>query len=440
LDVPEKDWMPQCNATYKCGIRFPSWSTKAGYESYYHPFFSQHDDGSVRAFFQNSTLRSRNFNVYAHPDAFFISNFLAKNKFSPKPRPTTSYSTDYAYHFDASLMGSYLNILSQTQGVKRIVDTVYHVNQNDKGEITSVQTVNHDTLEADFFIDCTGFSGLLINKTLNVPFIPYADRLFNDSAIAMPTPLISGEGLPSETISKAMKHGWTWKIPLTNRFGNGYVYSSQFTDKNQAELELRTHLGIVDDNVEARHLQMRVGRTKVCWEKNCLAVGLSQGFIEPLEATALMAVQETIELFIETYSSSGDTEKARLTVNEKVNLIFDGIRNYVQMHYKLNTRNDTQYWIENRQNKNLSDDMQSILKMWDKGGDLLGTLKGQSSRLVYSPTSWYCILAGMGRFPSGPKKPKPKMQYYSVDEASSYCKNMMSHFEDHRETLGLQMP
>ena len=162
LDVSEKDWMPQCNATYKCGIRFPSWSTKAGYESYYHPFFSQHDDGSVRAFFQNSTLRSRNFNVYAHPDAFFISNFLAKNKFSPKPRPTTSYSTDYAYHFDASLMGSYLNILSQTQGVKRIVDTVYHVNQNDKGEITSVQTVNHDTLEADFFIDCTGFSGLLI--------------------------------------------------------------------------------------------------------------------------------------------------------------------------------------------------------------------------------------------------------------------------------------
>ena len=180
---------------------------------------------------------------------------------------------------------------------------------------------------------------------------------------------------------------------------------------------------------------MRVGRTELCWARNCLAVGLSQGFIEPLEATALMVVQETVELFMDTYTSVGNTEKARQSVNEKINLIFDGIRNYVQMHYKLNTRSDTPYWIENRQNKNLSEDMQSILNVWDKGGDLLGELREQSSRLVYSPTSWYCILAGMGRFPSRPKKPKPKMQHYSAEEASSYCKSMMSHFGDHKETL-----
>ena len=180
---------------------------------------------------------------------------------------------------------------------------------------------------------------------------------------------------------------------------------------------------------------MRVGRTELCWAKNCLAVGLSQGFIEPLEATALMVVQETVELFLDTYTSSGNTEKARRSVNEKINLIFDGIRNYVQMHYKLNTRSDTPYWIENRQNENLTDDMQSILNVWDKGGDLLGTLREQSSRLVYSPTSWYCILAGMGRFPSRPKKPKPKMEHYSAEEASGYCKSMMAHFGDHRETL-----
>jgi hypothetical protein len=439
LGVSEKDWMPKCNATYKCGIRFPGWSTRTGCESYYHPFFSQHDDASVRAFFQNTTLRSRNFNVYAHPDAFFISNFLAKMRLSPLPHLSTSYSTDYAYHFDASLIGAHLNKLSQMQGVERIVDTVSQVNQNANGDIVSVQTINHGILEGDFFIDCTGFSGLLINKALNVPFIPYTDSLFNDSAVAIPTPLVTGEGLPSETVSKAMKHGWAWKIPLANRFGNGYVYSSQFINKDNAELELRTHLGIVNADVEARHLPMRVGRTKLCWAKNCLAVGLSQGFIEPLEATALMVVQETVELFIDTYALSGNTEKARLTVNEKINLIFDGIRNYVQMHYKLNTRNDTKYWIANRQNKNLSDDMQAILNVWDKGGDLLGTLRDQSNRLVYSPTSWYCILAGMGRFPSRPKKPKPKMQHYSAEEASSYCKSMMSHFGDHRETLDKQL-
>ena len=435
LNVSEAEWMPKCSATYKCGIRFPSWSTRDGYKSYYHPFFSQKDDSSVRAFFQNATLRSKNFNVYAHPDAFFVSNFLANKKLAPIPEENTEYHTDYAYHFDASLMGTFLRDYSKDNGVTHISDTVQEVTRLDSGDISGATTEHHGTITADLFVDCTGFSGLLINKTLGIKFHPYKDFLFNDAAVALPSNINLEKGLPAQTVSKALRNGWMWNIPLTNRFGNGYVYSSDFTDQESAENELRSQLNLQDAEVEARHLKMRVGRSAICWEKNCIAIGLSQGFIEPLEATALMIVQDTAELFAKNIESFGNTDKARTEVNQKVNSIFDGVRNYVQMHYKLNTRSDTEYWLENRKNKSISDDVANILAVWDKGGDLLSELRGQASRLVYSPTSWYCILAGMGRFKSKPKRPKPTMQHFSQKEVERYNQKLVSHFPSHLDVI-----
>ena len=431
LNIDEREWMPKCNATYKCGIRFPSWATREGFKSYYHPFFSQKDDTSIRAFHQNATLRSKNFNVYAHPDSFFVSNFLASEKLAPTPDKKTDYHTDYAYHFDASLLGEFLRNFSVQNGVTHVSDTVSEVLRSENGDISGVKTDQHGTIDADFFIDCTGFSGLIINKTLGVEFLPYKKFLFNDSAVALPSNINLDKGLPAQTVSKALKNGWMWNIPLTNRFGNGYVYSSDFTDQNSAEEELRKQLGLMDGAVEARHLKMRVGRSAVCWERNCIAIGLSQGFIEPLEATALMIVQDTAETFANKLESSGNTDKSRAEVNTKVNSIFDGVRNYVQMHYKLNTRSDTEYWLENRKNVHISDDMEKILRVWDKGGDLLSELRNQASRLVYSPTSWYCILAGMGRFRNKPKRPKANVQYYSKKQAEEHSRSFIQQFPSH---------
>ena len=435
LGVAEADWMPHCNASYKCGIRFPDWSTRKGYRSYYHPFFSQADDTTIRAFFQNASLRNRNFDVYAHPDAFFVSNYLATARRAPLPDATTSYTTDYAYHFDASLIGEFLRDYALARGVHHVIDTVAEVSRHENGDLAGVQTAEHGLVDADFFIDCTGFASLLIGKTLGVPFNSYKDILFNDRAVAMPTPHEAGAQLPSETLSQAMKFGWMWKIPLTNRFGNGYVYSSDFIDEDAAEHELRAHLGLLDSPLEARHLKMRIGRVQHSWERNCLAVGLAQGFVEPLEATALMVVQDTVETFMRRYEQGGFTAKYRADVNEKVNLIFDGVKNYIFMHYKLNSRDDTDYWIANRENPNVPDDVARILAVWDKGGDLLGELRSQASRLVYSPTSWYCILAGMGRYPRSPKKPKRKLEVADPAAARSFCERLLVHFPDHRQAL-----
>ncbi|MGR8920629.1 MAG: tryptophan halogenase family protein [Gammaproteobacteria bacterium] len=435
LGVSEAEWMPACNATYKCGIRFPDWSTRKGFRSYYHPFFTEKDDMTVRAFFQNASVRNRNFDVHGHPDAFFISNWLAKQKRAPIGNEATDYTTDYAYHFDATGIGSFLCDYSVRRGVRHLFDTVSEVRQHENGDIRSVVTAEHGEIEADFFVDCTGFASVLMGKTLGVPFHSYADILFNDRAVALPTPLDDDGTLPSQTVSRALKFGWVWKIPLTNRFGNGYVYSSRYTDEESAERELREHLGLEDADVEARHLKMRVGRTDRVWANNCLAVGLSQGFIEPLEATALMVVQDTVETFMQRFEQGGFTPRFRADVNEKVNLIFDGIKNYIFMHYKLNSRDDTDYWRDNRNNENMSDDVARILETWDKGGDLLAELRSQASRLVYSPTSWFCILAGMGRFPRKPKKPKRKLEVYDAEEARAFCEQVAANFPDHRSAV-----
>lgn len=232
-----------------------------------------------------------------------------------------------------------------------------------------------------------------------------------------------------------MKHGWAWKIPLTNRYGQGYVYSSNYCDADAAERELREHINQHDESVKARHLKMRLGRFERSWERNCLAVGLSQGFVEPLEATTLMAVQDSLELFIKQYEADGFSDCNRALFNDKVNLISDSIRDFLMMHYKLNTRTDTQYWRDNRNNENISDFMRELLTLWDRGKDVLGFLQANSERLVYSHTSWICMLAGMGRFPPQPIKVKPKQQYADPNVVQQHCESRLQHFSDHKATI-----
>jgi glycine/D-amino acid oxidase-like deaminating enzyme len=434
VGIAESEWMAACNGTYKCGIRFPGWATRKGYKSYYHPFFSISDNSTVRAFAENVAVRRENFDVHAHPDAFFVSNYLAKRKLAPKAPEDGQYQSEYAYHFDAGLIGKFLKEKSINRGVRHLVDTVRKVNQHENGDIAGVETEHLGEISADFFIDCTGFASVLTSKTLEVPFLSYQGTLFNDRAVALPTPL-GGDALASQTISTALKFGWAWKIPLSNRFGNGYVYSSAHADEDAAERELREHLGMMDKSVEARHLKMRVGRAASSWNRNSLAVGLSQGFIEPLEATALMIVQDTVENFITRFRQGNYTPKYRDEFNAKINLIFDSIKDYIFMHYKLNTRTDTSYWVENRENKNVSDSIAQILEVWDNGGDLLEELKRQGHRLAYSPTSWFCILAGMGRFPRKPKKPKHRVQVNDTNAIQRHCENIAKGFPDHRDTV-----
>jgi hypothetical protein len=196
-----------------------------------------------------------------------------------------------------------------------------------------------------------------------------------------------------------MKYGWAWEIPLTHRIGNGYVYCSSFCSADEAETELRAALGLLGSDTEARHLKMKVGRVEQHWHKNCLAVGLSQGFIEPLEATALNLVCNTVYDFIETVEAEGFAGRGRESFNERTNQGFEKVRDYIVAHYIMNTRDDTDYWRQNGENKRVSDPLRQILQIWKTGKNLNEEMERLQIPSSYSAMSWYCLLAGYGFYP-----------------------------------------
>jgi hypothetical protein len=435
LGIEEAEWMPACNATYKCGISFDNWSTKPGFASYFHPFASMLDNMTMKQFVHNANARVNGLNVHAHPNRFFISSKLNELGLAPRPERNFPFDIWYGYHFDAVLLGQFLQKKAVARGVKHTLCHIKHVQLNEKGDIASLQTDSGETVVADFFVDCSGFAALLIEKALKTPYISFKENLFNDAAVAMPTPI--GDEIPPQTVSTAMRHGWTWKIPLTGRYGNGYVYSSDFCSADEAERELRGHLGLLDADVEARHLKMRTGRVTKHWNRNCLAVGLSQGFIEPLEATALMFVQRTISTFVAYFESGDIGERAREAFNDWANSTFEGTRDYIVTHYKTNSRSDTEYWRANAKNTHISDPLKQLIGTWMSGKSIVKEVSEGRLGKGYPVFSWLCLLTGVGIFPDTEtlREPTQREAPYKMAQIDNLLERAAMNFRKHREVL-----
>ncbi len=435
LGIEESEWMPACQATYKCGITFDGWSTKLGFERYFHPFASMLDNLTMTQFIHNVEARIQGADVHAHPDRFFIAARLAAERRAPKAGESFPFDIWHGYHFDATLVGQFLHAKAVERGVRYRSCHVTHANLNPEGNIASVGTRDGETIAADLFVDCTGFAGLLIDKALKTPFVSFASNLFNDAAVAMPTPI---EGpIPSETVSTAFKYGWAWKIPLTSRYGNGYVYSTQFCSPDAAEKELRERLGLLDADVEARHLKMKIGRVTKHWNRNCVAIGLAQGFIEPLEATALLFIQQTAASFVDCLERGDLSEAAHDQFNARVNEHFEGTRDYIVTHYKTNTRTDTEYWRANAANLNLSDDLKKLYSAWMGGKSIAPGVSQQVIGKGYPVFSWYAIMAGMGIFPDPQnlRAPTASESRYRMGEIDNLLARSCANYPDHRAAL-----
>jgi hypothetical protein len=439
LGVEEAEWMPACHATYKCGITFEAWSTRPGFTRYFHPFASMLDNLTMSQFVHNVEARVQGADLPAHPDRFFIATRLAREHRAPKAPEHFPFDIWHGYHFDAVLLGQYLHRKALERGVRYQSCHVTHANLTADGAIASVSTREGETIEADLFVDCSGFSGLLIEKALHTPWVSFADNLFNDAAVALPTPI--DDSIPCETVSTALRHGWAWKIPLTSRYGNGYVYSSGFCTADEAETELRRHLGLLESDVEARHLKMRIGRAARHWNRNCLAVGLAQGFIEPLEATALLFIQQTATTFAEFLDQGDLSDAAHTRFNALMNAHFEGIRDYIVTHYKTNTRTDTEYWRANSANLNLSDDLKKLYSLWMTGKSIVPALRQQLIGRGYPVFSWYALMAGMGVFPDAPqlRAPSAAEARYSLEEIDNLIQRSAANYPDHKRTLA-QIP
>ncbi|HUX74744.1 MAG TPA: tryptophan halogenase family protein [Steroidobacteraceae bacterium] len=435
LNIEEAEWMPACHATYKCGISFANWSTKKGFERYFHPFASMLDNLTMTQFVRNVDARVNGADVYAHPDRFFIAARLAGGRRAPKPAMHFPFDIWHGYHFDAVLLGQFLQRKALERGVRHRSLHVTHANLDAQGAIESLGTREGETLAADLFVDCSGFSALLIGEALQTPFISFAENLFNDAAVAMPTPV--EKSVPSETVSTAMKYGWAWRIPLTDRFGNGYVYSTQFCSPDAAERELREHLGLLNADTPARHLKMKIGRMAEHWRKNCLAVGLSQGFIEPLEATALLFIQQTAETFVEVITQGDCSDSAHQRFNARVNEHFEGTRDYIVTHYKTNSRADTDYWRENATNLRLSDPLKQLLSLWMSGKGIAPAVREQALGKGYPVFSWYALMAGMGIFPDAAelRAPRGEEGAFRLAEIDDLLDRSAANYPDHAATL-----
>jgi 2-polyprenyl-6-methoxyphenol hydroxylase-like FAD-dependent oxidoreductase len=439
LGIEESEWMPACNATYKNGIRFDGWCTKPGYESYFHPFASMLDNMTMTQFIDNVHRRMEHEDVETHPDRFFIASRLAQRNQGPRPRHDFPFDVWYAYHFDSSLLGAFLQRKAVERGVHHMPRHVQEVTLNEQGDIAALRLDGDETLAGDFFVDCTGFASLLIGKALKTPYVSFAENLFNDAAVALPSP-VEGHGerpLMAQTVSTALRHGWAWKIPLTHRNGNGYVYSTAHCSPDEAEAELRAHLGMLDDDTPARHLRMRVGRVAQHWNRNCVAIGLSQGFIEPLEATTLLFVQRTATMLVKALEKGDLGESTRNSFNEAINDRFEGTRDYIVTHYKTNTRTDTEYWRANAANVNLSQPLQRLLRTWLSSRPIIGGLQQGTYGRGYPAMSWYCMLAGMGLFPDPQDMhatPPGKLQH-NLTAIDNLLERSAANFPDHRSLL-----
>ena len=442
LEISESEWMPQCNATYKNGISFNDWSTVPGYESYFHPFPCSLDFATFGFLYKYTELRRKGADVLAHPNRFSLMAGLTERKLAPLPAENFPFHFQYGYHFDSVLIGKFLREKAKESGVCHIEATVEKVEQESDGSIKSLLLNTGQILSGDFFVDCSGFASILLQKTLKVPFVSFAENLFNDSAVAIPTD-IEAE-IPAETLSTALSNGWAWKIPLTNRFGNGYVFSSKYCSPDEAETELRTHLNILESDVEARHLKMKVGRVQETWAKNCVAVGLSQGFIEPLEATALQFVYSTIEQFSQALEEGNFSGKNRDEFNARMNANFEGVRDYIVLHYKTNSRSDSQYWIDNRENQKISHNLRSMIECWYAIEDTQEALTRLNIGSYYSQRSWTCLLAGVGVFPKQenlvtPDEGKVGMAMKDLKYVDDFIKGCSMNFKSHGKLLSKQV-
>ncbi len=394
LGIDEGDFMSACDATFKLGIRFTGWSERPGFESYFHPFPGPVDLHTEPAYVAACALARRGVDLPVRPDRWFLAARLAEGRKGPRPAPNFPFPPSYGYHFDAHKLGAFLRDWAVPRGVVHRTARVGEVLLDEAGDVAALLTDEGERIEGDLFVDCSGFAGVIGQRALGVRFLPFAENLFNDRAVVMPTP--HREPYRQQTDAVAMSAGWRWSIPLTTRVGNGYVYSSAHISDEDAEAELRAACG---SEADARVLRMKVGRVENSWHRNCLSAGLAQGFIEPLEATALHIVIATALDFADAYEAGGFSSRHRDRFNEAVASRYEGIRDYIVAHYRMSQRTDTPYWREAGALECLSDNLKAMITAWFTHADLGETNRRLHASPAYSNASWHALLAGYGSLP-----------------------------------------
>ncbi|MCC5661235.1 tryptophan 7-halogenase [Nostoc sp. XA010] len=372
LGLSESEWMPECTATFKIGIKYVNWAYPPSVtknNTFFHIFGEAKECDGVPL--THYWLKKR-LNGYERPMAHscYPSQGLCEQYKSPKFLDGRA-SVDYAYHFDAGLVAQYLTKWATKQGVVRVVDQVVDVALDDTGAISSLKTEKGNTYTADLYLDCSGFRGLLINEALKEPFLPYSDNLLCDSAVATALSTDDNDNnFRPYTTATALSSGWVWEIPQYGRLGTGYVYSQNFISPEQAEQEFRAFHGIKDKDVPIKHLKMRVGRTKRAWVKNCVSLGLSSGFIEPLESTGIYFIYAALKQLTRYFPDKSMNPALSNKFNERIAYMIDDVRDFIVLHYCTTSREDTPFWKANKFDLKIPESLQNLLDIYRAGAPI----------------------------------------------------------------------
>ena len=418
LRLAEHDWMPACNATYKLAVRFQDWRGPGHH--FYHPFEQLRSvDGfpltdwwlrypNTERFDKDCFIMASLCDAGRSPrylDGSLIDQeFVERDRADDAPRSTIAdyqgAQFPYAYHFEAHLLAKYLATYATKRGVRHLVDDVVGVEQDSRGWVSHVATAGHGRLEGDLFIDCTGFRGLLLNKALGEPFISYQDSLPNDSAVALQVPLdMDREPIRPYTTATAAAAGWIWTIPLASRIGTGYVYARDYCEPAEAERVLREFAGPAAAEVAANHIRMRIGRSRRSWVANCVAIGLSSGFVEPLESTGIFFIHHAIEQLVRHFPAADWDPRLPEMYNSSVAHVMDGVREFLCLHYRAAGRADNQYWRD-ALTRAVPDGLAQRLQLWRTKVPDAATVYPHYHGLP--PYSYNCILLGGGGLPVRP--------------------------------------
>jgi tryptophan halogenase len=391
LKIDEVEFIQATNATYKLAISFDGWKQEG--HSFLHPFagYGSRIDNIP---FHHFWIKLKQQNKAQELDAYCLSSQIARaNKFAlPKPNQDIELSSfNYAFHFDATLFAKYLSNYAQTLGVKRIEARVQSVNQDStNGFIKSLGLSNDQTIEGELFIDCSGFKGLLIEETLKTGYECWNQWLPCDRAVAMPCES-NGEPAPY-TRSLACEAGWQWRIPLQHRTGNGYVYSSNHISDDQAIESLTKNL---EGNPLAPPKLMRfvTGMRAKSWNKNVYAIGLSSGFLEPLESTSIYMIQESINLLIDNFPNRNWQPQLITETNKVLRIRQEKLRDFIILHYYLNERHGESFWDACR-TMAIPDTLAEQIELFKN------TAQVSVTHLDFFRTnSWLAMFAGFNRIP-----------------------------------------
>ncbi len=399
IGISEKTFFRECDASFKQGSKFRGWVNGTDKDIYYHPFGlpEGYFDADLHGYWQRRCPQ------ISYADAFTAQTHLCERGLAPKQLATPDYAAvvNYGYHLNVGKFGQLLQRHATEQlGVNHVLDHVSGVNSCDTGDIRSLSTRDSGELEADLFIDCSGSASLLLGKHFDVGWRDCRPLLFNDRAVATHVPYNDPQTpIASTTVSTAQPEGWVWDIALPTRRGVGHVYASEFTSDEQAERYLRNYIARdlgekSAEQLSVKALQFAPGHRKHFWHRNCVAVGMAAGFIEPLEASALVLV----ELAAEMIRDDLPTNRAMMdfvarSFNEKFLYRWERVIEFLKLHYALSQR-EGEYWQAHRRPESIPDGLAQKLQLWRHRppSEYDFDRKGQ----IFPSASYQYVLYGMG--------------------------------------------